>query len=124
MDPYKILGVTKDASQGDIKKAFREKALEYHPDKGGNEENFKQINEAYSLISDPEKRSRFDAQRDGIGFNFGSFSSSPFGDIFGDIFGTRKKRQRRPRPITDDDLVFDLRVSLRQIKQGLQQQSF
>ena len=85
MNPYKILGVNKDASQDEIKYAFREKALEHHPDKGGDEEKFKQINEAYSMISDSKKRGRYDAARDGVGFgNFRGFDGSfSLGDVFG-----------------------------------------
>ena len=116
MNPYKILGVNKNASQDEIKNAFRKKALEHHPDKGGNEEKFKQINEAYSMISDPGKRSRHDATRDG--FDFGFFNDSPFGSMFGDMFGTRKKKSK-PKPTTGDDIVFDLRVTLKQVEQGV-----
>tara|TARA_Y100000593_G_scaffold93735_1_gene189796 strand:- start:1290 stop:1895 length:606 start_codon:yes stop_codon:yes gene_type:complete len=118
MDPYKILGVNKNASQDEIKKAFRKKALEHHPDKGGNEEKFKQINEAYSMISDSGKRSQHDAMRDGRGFGF-DFSS--FGDMFGDVFGQRKRKRTDFKTTTDDEVVFDLRISLAQVKQGLKQ---
>ena len=119
MNPYKILGVNKNASQDEIKNAFREKALKYHPDKGGDEEKFKQINEAYSMISDPNKRSHYDAARDGInfgGFGGGSFS---FGDIFGDMFGPQ--RRERPTATVDEEIIFNLKASLSQIKQGMQQ---
>ena len=65
MDYYKILGVTKTASEEEIKKAYRAKALQYHPDKNqGNaaaEEMFKKINEAYSVLSDPTKRAQYDS---------------------------------------------------------------
>ena len=65
MDYYKILGVTKTASEEEIKKAYRAKALQYHPDKNqGNaaaEEMFKKINEAYSVLSDPAKRTQYDS---------------------------------------------------------------
>ena len=120
MNPYNILGVNKNASQDEIKKAFRKKALEYHPDKGGSEEKFKQINEAYSMISDPNKRSHHDATRDGRGFDFGFFGNSPFGDIFGDMFSSGRKKQAS-HPTSDDEILFNLKVSLSQVKQGIRQ---
>tara|TARA_R100000008_G_C3558047_1_gene154367 strand:- start:390 stop:1010 length:621 start_codon:yes stop_codon:yes gene_type:complete len=123
MDPYSILGVNKNASQDEIKKAFRKKAMEHHPDKGGNEEEFKQINEAYSKISDPEKRSQHDAMRDGrgMGFGFGGFDPSSFGDMFGDIFGSRSRKRKETRSTADNEILFDLRVNLEQVKQGIRQ---
>lgn len=61
MDYYELLGVPKNASQDDIKKAFRKAAFKYHPDKqGGDAEKFKQINEAYQILSDPQKRAAYD----------------------------------------------------------------
>ena len=60
-DYYKILGVEKGASAEDIKKAFRKLALEHHPDKGGNAEKFKEVSEAYAVLSDKKKRSEYDA---------------------------------------------------------------
>ena len=127
IDPYEILEVSTSASQDEIKKAFREKALKYHPDKGGDEEKFKQVNEAYSILSDANKRSHYDAMKDGMpggfgGFGFGArqgggFGNSPFSDLFGDLFGTKKKKQARPT--SDRDILFNLQVSLEQIKQGI-----
>jgi len=60
MDYYKILGINKDASEEDIKKAFRKLAHKYHPDKGGDEKKFKEINEAYQVLSSKEKRAQYD----------------------------------------------------------------
>ena len=122
MNPYKILGVKNNASQDEIKKAFREKAQEHHPDKGGSEEKFKQINEAYSMISDSKKRSQYDARRDGVKFGFGGFGGGfPFGDMFGDMFGS--SRRESPRTTTDEEIAFDLRISLEQIKRGMRQRA-
>ena len=121
MDPYEILGVDKSASQDDIKKAFRKKALKHHPDKGGDENKFKQVNEAYSMISNVEKRSRHDASADGLGFEFGFQGHGfPFGDMFGDIFGQQKAEQK-PKTTRDEDIVFNMSLNLRQVKQGLKQ---
>lgn len=129
MDPYKTLGVDQDATQDEIKKAFRKLALECHPDKGGDEEKFKQVNQAYSMISDETKRSQHDASRDGHGFGaafdfaFGRQSGSgPFGSIFEDLFGgfsgQRTQRRQQPRVARDDEIVFNIEVSLAELKSG------
>lgn len=97
-DYYDILGIEKGANDADIKKAFKKLALKYHPDRNPDnkeaEEKFKEINEAYQVLSDPEKRSRYDqfgtADFNGGGFEGGfggGFDFSDLGDIFGDIFG-------------------------------------
>ncbi|MCG2460622.1 molecular chaperone DnaJ [Flavobacteriaceae bacterium F89] len=98
-DYYEILGLSKNASAAEIKKAYRKKALEYHPDKNpGNskaEEMFKKSAEAYEVLSNPDKRSRYDqyghAAFEGGGFGGGGMNMedifSQFGDIFGSAFG-------------------------------------
>jgi molecular chaperone DnaJ len=77
-DYYKILGVDKKADNDAIKKAFRELSKKYHPDVGGSEEEFKEINEAYSVLSDPLKRKQYDNPTVGHPFRPGN----PFGDMF------------------------------------------
>src|SRR4030066_1784348 len=80
-DYYEILGVSRDASETDIKKAFRQLALKHHPDRNpGNkeaEEKFKEINGAYSCLSDPEKRDNYDrfGTAEGVGAGFGPFET-------------------------------------------------
>lgn len=131
-DYYKILGIDKNASQDEIKRAFRKLAHQYHPDKeGGNEEKFKEVNEAYQVLKDEKKRQAYDQFGSGAfdgsggfgGFNggqgFGGFDFSgfqgaqDFGDIFGDIFsgfggGQRRSRERRGSDIQIDlDLTFE-----------------
>jgi molecular chaperone DnaJ len=119
-DYYEVLGVTKDASADEIKKAFRRKAIEYHPDKqSGDEAKFKEVNEAYEVLKDPSKKQRYDQfGHAGVGGNgggnpfegFGGFGqagqgqSFDFGDMgLGDIFnsffggGTGSRGQRQTR---------------------------
>ena len=86
-DYYKILGIKKDATEAEIKKAYRKLALKWHPDKNPNnreeaEEHFKKINEAYSVLSDKNKRNQYD--HGGIHFDSGGFNAN---DIFKDFFG-------------------------------------
>src|SRR3989344_9143444 len=81
MDYYEVLGVTKQASQDEIKKAFHKLAHKYHPDKGGDEKKFKEINEAYQVLSDAQKRQQYD--QFGSGFeNMGAGGGNPFGGDF------------------------------------------
>ena len=108
-DYYEVLGVEKSASTDDIKKAYRKKALQYHPDRNpGDKEaeaKFKECNEAYEVLSNDEKRSRYDQYgfagvdpnfnpNAGFGGGFGGFGDafSGFGDIFGDLFGGGSRR--------------------------------
>jgi len=109
MDYYEVLGVTRSASEEDIKKAFHKLAHKYHPDKGGDEKKFKEINEAYQVLSDKQKRAQYDQfgrvfDQGGPGGGFGSdqgfnwawgnrpqgdveFDFGDIGDIFEDFFG-------------------------------------
>jgi len=125
---YDMLGVEKSASAEEIKKAYRKKAHEYHPDKGtGNEQKFKEISEAYQVLSSSEKRQQYDhygqtqdqAARNGQGFGgqggnpfgdfgFGDFSGGDFGDIFGDIFGGGQQRQSRRSRGIDLEMAMNL----------------
>lgn len=110
-DFYKVLGVPENASQDEIKKAYRRLAHEYHPDrKGGSEAKFKEINAAYQTLSDPEKRARYDAMRrfgggafGGIpgfdfSFNFGGGGFGALEDLLQEFFGGGFQRAARTRP--------------------------
>lgn len=119
-DYYKTLGVEKNASEDEIKKAFRKLAHQHHPDKGGDEKKFKEASEAYQTLSDKKKRSEYDTYGSagpGFGGGQGGFDSSGFGgfqggqgfegvdlnDIFGDFFGgSRREQVRRGRDISVD----------------------
>ncbi len=123
MDPYEVLGVPSDASQDDIKKAYRKLALKHHPDQGGDPDKFKQINEAHSIISDAEKRAQHDAAQQGFG-GFGGLGDlfaggrNPFGpgSPFESIFGRRPPTSRPKGPTQP---VFKLKLTLDDIKTGV-----
>ena len=152
-DYYKILGVNKGASEEDIKKAFRKLAHEYHPDKsGGNEAKFKEINEAYQVLSNPEKRVQydrfgrvfdgsgfsrgegfppgFDFGDGGLGFNFeGNLEDLfEFGDVFDNIFegfGFKKRRKTYNRG-SDVELVEEITLeeAFKGLKRNLHYKTF
>ena len=119
MNPYKVLGVSENATKEEIKKAYRKLAVEHHPDRGGDEEKFKQISEAHSVLSDDAKKQQYDRGGNPNGGGFSSFSS-----IFEDIFGGPRRRSR-PQQVnkntSDEEIVFNLKVSLDQIKNGSMQ---
>ncbi len=117
MDYYSTLGINRNASQDEIKKAYRKMAMQHHPDRGGDEKKFKQISEAYEILSDPQKKQMVDMGVDpknqhhgGGGFNQGPFEfhfgSGNFEDIFGNFgFGGFRHHVQRNKTIS---LVVDL----------------
>lgn len=138
-DYYDVLGVKKDASADEIKKAFRRAAIDHHPDRGGDEAKFKEVNEAYEVLKDPAKKQRYDQfGHAGVGGNggggfegfggFGQGQSFDFGDMgLGDIFssffgggggGHQQRREVRGRDvetgveITFEQAVFGTEVDL------------
>jgi len=137
-DYYEVLGVHRNASETEIKKAFRKQAIKYHPDKNPNdraaEEKFKEITEAYEVLSDGQKRAQYDqfghaGVSGGSGFpggGFGGFGAgTPFSDIFSDIFGDifggsggggRARSQGR----RGDDLLYNLEISFEEAAFGVE----
>lgn len=131
-DYYEVLGVSKNASADEIKKAFRRLAVQHHPDRGGDETKFKEVNEAYEVLKDPSKRQRYDqfghagvgssAASDGnpfggfsgaenINFDFGDLG---LGDIFGSFFGGQAAGGRRGRQSRGRDVETDIEISFEQ----------
>lgn len=138
-DYYEILGVSKNASEDEIKKAFRKLAHKHHPDKsGGDEKKFKEANEAYQVLSSKEKRARYDqtgqdfhsqGQPGGGGQGFGGFSSqgggasgfdfsgTGFEDIFSDMFGGGGRSRGRER--SGADIAVDIEITFEEMVHGV-----
>jgi DnaJ family protein A protein 2 len=116
---YNLLGVESTASPSEIKKAFRKAAVQHHPDKGGDADKFKEINKAYEVLSDPEKREIYDQYgEEGLNGNGGpSMGADIFSDLFGG-FGGSMRRGGRPQKRRGDDMVYPLKVTLEQLYNG------
>jgi len=138
MSHYATLGIKEDATSAEVKKAFRKLAAEHHPDKGGNEEKFKQINEAYHTLKEDSTRQQYDAQRrmganpfangpfrqhrtpHGFSFSFsddgmnaGGFADGSFPDDIGEIFRHMTGRSPRGQSYNQEKRNKDIRVNLR-----------
>lgn len=97
-DYYQILGVDRTASQADIKSAYRKLASKHHPDRGGDKEQFQEIQQAYATLSDPESKASYDAPQQQFNFASGGGGIPPeFAQHFGDIFGQIFRHQIRPQ---------------------------
>lgn len=138
-DYYEVLGVSKNASLDEIKKAYRKCALQHHPDRNAgspeSEEKFKEATEAYSVLSDAEARSKYDTfghaafdQRSG-GFGFGGFPGfgdfSGFEDIFGDLFSTffgTASASRHARGRSGHDLRYDMQITFEEAVFGAEKE--
>lgn len=130
LDYYKVLGISRDSNEREIKKSYKRLAMKYHPDRNPGdrtaETKFKEIKEAYEVLSNPEKRSVYDQyghtvfEQSGMGSagsstSGGSDFSEIFGDVFGDIFGgNRKSRSNR-----GSDLRYDIDLTLEEAVRGV-----
>jgi molecular chaperone DnaJ len=133
-DYYEILGVDRGCDEAGLKAAFRKLAMEHHPDRNGGCEDaagrFKEVNEAYSVLSDPQKRAAYDrfghagvngAGGPGAGFHdIHDIFNEVFGDAFGDMFGGRARQNRGPA--RGQDLRYDLEITLEQAYAGAEAQ--
>lgn len=133
-DYYEVLGVDRGADEKAIKKAYKRLAMKYHPDRTqgdkSSEEKFKEISEAYEVLTDKEKRATYDQyghaafENGGAGAGgFGGFGGAGdfgdmFGDIFGDIFGGGRGRGGRQRVVRGEDLRYDLEITLEEAVKG------
>ena len=146
-DFYEVLGVAKTASESEIKRAYRKMAMQYHPDKFSQasdsekneaEEKFKEVNEAYQVLSDSNKKSQYDRfghaafEQGGAGggfsggfggFDFGGFGGDDLGDIFGSFFGGgfgggSRRGRRGPEP--GEDLSYQLDITLEEAAMGVE----
>lgn len=135
-DYYEVLGVTKGATDAEIKKAYRKVAKKYHPDTNPGdleaEEKFKEAAEAYAVLADPEKKAKYDQyghaafEQNGGPGGFGGFDFSDMGDIFGDIFGDMfggGGRQRQSNgPVKGANIKTTVRVSFEEAIFGTQEE--
>jgi len=130
-DLYEVLGVARNATESEIKKAYRRLAMKYHPDRNPDdkdaEENFKAVQHAYEILSDPEKRAAYDRfghagvdpNAGGMGAGAGAGFADAFGDLFGEIFG-HGRRGGGPQVYRGADLRYSMDITLEQAAAGFE----
>jgi curved DNA-binding protein len=112
MDYYNILGVNNNSTPDEIKQAYRKLVKEHHPDRGGDAEYFKKINEAYEVLKDQQKRSDYDTPRPEFSFNSGNININDFHDLFGQFFN------QRPHVRKNRDIRLSVSMSLEDVAVG------
>jgi molecular chaperone DnaJ len=128
-DCYEVLGISRDATEKEVKKAYKRLAMKYHPDRtSGNDElevKFKEVKEAYEILNDAQKKAAYDQYgHDGInqqgrgGFDNSDFGDQ-FGDIFGDIFGGGRRGGGGQRPQQGSDLRYNMELTLEEAVKGI-----
>lgn len=128
-DYYEILGISRDADEREIKKSYKRLAVKFHPDRNPGsisaETKFKEIKEAYEVLSNPEKRAAYDQyghtvfEQSSMGGGGSNSGSSDFGDIFGDVFGDIFGGNRRSRSGRGSDLKYNIELSLEEAVRGV-----
>jgi len=122
VDYYAVLGLERNASEDDIRRAYKKAAIKDHPDRNPGdkaaEERFKKVNEAYAVLSDQQKRAEYDSPSGRSGF--GGFAG--FDDMFAEIFGVRQQRQPPRGPQRGNDIRVEVEISLRDSMLGCKQE--
>ncbi|MEX0592377.1 MAG: molecular chaperone DnaJ [Nitriliruptoraceae bacterium] len=125
-DLYALLGVSRDASADEVKRAYRSKAREHHPDAGGDAEMFKQVTHAHQVLSDPQRRARYDRFGDD-GTNGSAAGGDPFGfggigDVIDAFFGTSFTGGSSRRPASGRDVLVGVEVDLEDVATGIERE--
>lgn len=126
MDPYKVLGVGRNTNETDLKKAYKSKAMKHHPDRGGDEAKFKELNEAYDVLKDPQKKAAYDrygttdmhSQNNNHTYNFNGDINDMFNNFFGGgggPFGRASTFRSNPRNV---DINIEATLELEDVHNG------
>lgn len=129
-DYYEVLGVSRDAEEREIKKAYKRLAMKFHPDRNQEkdaEEKFKEVKEAYEILTDAQKRAAYDQyghaafEQGGMGGGGGGYGGggADFSDIFGDVFGDIFGGGRRQRATRGADLRYNMELTLEEAVRGV-----
>ena len=118
MDYYQTLGVQRNASSEELKKAYKKASMQHHPDRGGDESKFKEINEAYSTLKDPQKRQQYDNPQPQFAQGFGPNGFEGMGANFEDLFGQFGFNVRGRQQQRNPDITIAARITLEEAYTG------